>query len=48
MNTQKNKCVVSFSAGQDSTTVAAWAKKHFDEVILLSFDYNQKHTVELK
>ena len=35
MNTQKNKCVVSFSAGQDSTTVAAWAKKHFDEVILL-------------
>lgn len=48
MNTQKNKCVVSFSAGQDSTTVAAWAKKHFDEVVLLSFDYNQKHTVELK
>ena len=48
MNKHKNKCVVSFSAGQDSTTVAAWAKENFDEVVLLSFDYNQKHTVELE
>ena len=47
-NQKQGKCVVSFSAGQDSTTVAAWAKENFDEVILLSFDYNQKHSVELK
>lgn len=41
------KCVVSFSGGQDSTTVAAWAKKEFDEVVLVGFDYNQKHKIEL-
>ncbi|PAF43206.1 7-cyano-7-deazaguanine synthase QueC [Helicobacter sp. 11S02596-1] len=41
------KCVVSFSGGQDSTTVAAWAKKNFDAVSLIGFDYNQKHKIEL-
>ncbi|PAF52974.1 7-cyano-7-deazaguanine synthase QueC [Helicobacter sp. 13S00482-2] len=40
-------CVVSFSGGQDSTTTAAWAKNQFEEVILLGFDYNQKHKIEL-
>lgn len=43
----KTKCVVSFSGGQDSSTLAAWAKKKFDEVILIGFDYAQKHKVEL-
>lgn len=41
-------CVVSFSGGQDSTTVALWAKKEFDKVVLLGFDYNQKHKIELE
>lgn len=43
----KTKCVVSFSGGQDSSTLAAWAKKNFDEVVLIGFDYAQKHKVEL-
>ncbi|MDO7253309.1 7-cyano-7-deazaguanine synthase QueC [Helicobacter cappadocius] len=43
----QKKCVVSFSGGQDSTTTAAWAKTQFEQVILLGFDYNQKHKIEL-
>ncbi|PAF43340.1 7-cyano-7-deazaguanine synthase QueC [Helicobacter sp. 11S03491-1] len=42
-----SKCVVSFSGGQDSTTTSVWAKNKFDEVILIGFDYNQKHKIEL-
>lgn len=42
------KCVVSFSGGQDSTTVAVWGKKEFEKVVLLGFDYNQKHKIELE
>lgn len=37
-----------FSGGQDSTTLAGWAQKTFDEVVLLSFDYGQRHRVELE
>lgn len=43
-----SKCVISFSGGQDSTTLAGWAKREFKEVILVSFNYNQKHSVELE
>ncbi len=44
----REKAVVVFSGGQDSTTCLFWAKKHFKEVIALSFDYNQKHRLELE
>ncbi|WP_255363200.1 7-cyano-7-deazaguanine synthase QueC [Cellulosilyticum sp. I15G10I2] len=44
----KEKAVVVFSGGQDSTTCLFWAKKRFKEVIALSFDYNQKHKLELE
>ncbi|SFC13760.1 7-cyano-7-deazaguanine synthase QueC [Clostridium uliginosum] len=44
----KEKAIVVFSGGQDSTTCLFWAKKRFKEVIAVSFDYNQKHKLELE
>lgn len=44
----KDKAVVVFSGGQDSTTCLFWAKKRFKEVIAVSFNYNQKHKLELE
>ena len=43
----KDKAVVVFSGGQDSTTCLFWAKKHFNEVYALSFRYGQKHEQEV-
>lgn len=43
-----NGAVVIFSGGQDSTTCLFWAKQTFDEVIAVSFDYGQKHKLELE
>ncbi|GAA0063136.1 7-cyano-7-deazaguanine synthase QueC [Clostridium sp. CTA-1] len=44
----KEKAIVVFSGGQDSTTCLFWAKKRYKEVIAVSFDYNQKHKLELE
>jgi len=41
------KALVVYSGGQDSTTCLFWAKKHFDEVFAIGFDYGQRHIVEL-
>lgn len=43
----KEKAVVVFSGGQDSTTCLFWALKKFDEVIAVTFDYGQRHKKEL-
>lgn len=43
-----NKAVVVFSGGQDSTTCLFWALKQFDEVIAVTFDYGQRHRLELE
>ena len=50
MNNEINKerAVGLFSGGQDSTTCLFWAKQRFSEVIAVSFDYNQKHKLELE
>jgi 7-cyano-7-deazaguanine synthase len=39
--------LVVFSGGQDSTTCLFWAKKHFDQVLAIAYDYGQRHVVEL-
>ncbi|MDS1003030.1 7-cyano-7-deazaguanine synthase QueC [Clostridium sporogenes] len=44
----KEKAIVVFSGGQDSTTCLFWAEKKYKEVIAVSFDYNQKHKLELE
>jgi len=43
-----NSCVVVFSGGQDSTTCLFWAKENFQKVIALTFDYGQRHRIELE
>jgi len=43
-----NKALVIFSGGQDSTTCLYWAKQRFDEVFALTFDYGQRHRLELE
>ena len=42
-----NKSLLLFSGGQDSTTTLAWCLKKFDEVHLITFNYNQRHLVEI-
>jgi 7-cyano-7-deazaguanine synthase len=46
MNYKSNALVV-YSGGQDSTTCLFWAKKHFEEVSAIAFDYGQRHIAEL-
>ena len=44
---EKSKALVVYSGGQDSTTCLFWAKKHFDQVMAIAFNYGQRHIVEL-
>ena len=47
LSNRKNNAVVLFSGGLDSTTVLAQAKAAGFECYTMSFDYSQRHAVEL-
>lgn len=42
------KCIVLFSGGMDSTILLYHALQQYDTVVALSFDYGQRHSLELK
>ncbi len=44
----KDAAVVVFSGGQDSTTCLLYAIKKYKKVYAISFDYNQRHKLELE
>jgi 7-cyano-7-deazaguanine synthase len=45
---RRERGLVLFSGGQDSTTCLAWALSRFAEIETVGFDYGQRHRIELE
>jgi 7-cyano-7-deazaguanine synthase len=48
MDDRQKKAIVVFSGGQDSTTCLFWAKQYFNEIEAVTFNYGQRHSLELE
>ena len=48
MELNSDHAMVIFSGGQDSTTCLGWALERYGKVSCVSFNYGQKHAIELK
>ncbi|WP_342599842.1 7-cyano-7-deazaguanine synthase QueC [Psychrobacillus sp. FSL H8-0483] len=45
---KQEKAIIVFSGGQDSTTCLFWAKERFGEIEAVTFDYGQRHSLEIE
>ena len=48
MNKQKQNVVLSLSGGMDSSTLLLRCLKEYQNIVCISFDYGQKHRIELE